>query len=94
MASFSTGSLSSRAITCTARAVSVSILTASDQTGKAASRLSEQFRSGTIAKIYWAIVEGLLKDDAGAWSDVLAKDSRINRTRVTSSPFIQSMVAG
>jgi 23S rRNA pseudouridine1911/1915/1917 synthase len=54
------------------------------KTGKAASRLSEQFRSGTIAKIYWAIVEGYPTADAGAWSDVLAKDSRINRSRVSS----------
>ena len=28
------------------------------RTSKAASRLSDQFRSGKIAKIYWAIVEG------------------------------------
>jgi 23S rRNA pseudouridine1911/1915/1917 synthase len=56
------------------------------KTGKAASRLSEQFRSGTIAKIYWAIVEGYPTADAGAWSDVLAKDSGLNRTRVQSAP--------
>src|SRR4249920_946197 len=28
------------------------------RTSKAASRLSEQFREGAIAKLYWAIVEG------------------------------------
>jgi 23S rRNA pseudouridine1911/1915/1917 synthase len=54
------------------------------KTSKAASRLSEQFRCGTIAKIYWAIVEGAPTDDAGAWADVLTKDSRMNRTRVRS----------
>jgi 23S rRNA pseudouridine1911/1915/1917 synthase len=54
------------------------------KTGKAALRLSEQFRSGTIAKIYWAIVAGSPKDDSGNWSDVLTKDSRLNRTRVQS----------
>jgi 23S rRNA pseudouridine1911/1915/1917 synthase len=55
------------------------------KTGKAASRLSAQFRSRSIAKTYWAIVEGFPTDDSGAWSDVLAKNSRINRTRVSSS---------
>ena len=28
------------------------------RTSKAAARLSEQFRSGSIAKVYWAIVKG------------------------------------
>ena len=28
------------------------------RTSKAASRLSEQFRTGAVAKVYWAIVEG------------------------------------
>jgi 23S rRNA pseudouridine1911/1915/1917 synthase len=55
------------------------------KTGKAALRLSEQFRSGMIAKIYWAIVAGSPRDDGGSWSDVLTKDSRLNRTRVQSA---------
>ena len=50
------------------------------KTSKAAARLSEQFRAGTIAKLYWAIVAGSPAEDAGTWTDVLTKDSRLNRT--------------
>jgi 23S rRNA pseudouridine1911/1915/1917 synthase len=49
------------------------------KTSKAAGRLSEQFRSGTIAKLYWAIVEGTPPESAGTWTDVLTKDRRANR---------------
>jgi 23S rRNA pseudouridine1911/1915/1917 synthase len=52
------------------------------KTSKAALRLSEQFRAGTIAKIYWAIVTGSPQDDDGTWTDVLAKDSQTNRSGV------------
>jgi 23S rRNA pseudouridine1911/1915/1917 synthase len=55
------------------------------KTGKAAERLSEQFRAGTIAKVYWAIVAGFPAEDSGTWTDVLAKDSGQNRTRVLAS---------
>jgi 23S rRNA pseudouridine1911/1915/1917 synthase len=50
------------------------------KTGKAAARLSEQFRSGTIGKLYWAIVEGAPPNGSGIWTDVLAKDRRANRS--------------
>ena len=46
------------------------------KTSKAAARLSEQFRAGTIAKLYWAIVEGAPAEEAGTWTDVLTKDRR------------------
>ncbi len=48
------------------------------RTSKAAARLSEQFRSGSIDKVYWAIVEGNCPDETGAWSDVLLKDETRN----------------
>src|SRR5271168_1873576 len=35
------------------------------RTSKAAARLSEQFRSGTIEKVYWAVVEGRVDTSAG-----------------------------
>jgi 23S rRNA pseudouridine1911/1915/1917 synthase len=62
------------------------------KTGKAAQRLSEQFRSGTIGKIYWAIVEGSPTEDAGNWSDVLTKDSRTNRAQVQLPPVRESAI--
>jgi 23S rRNA pseudouridine1911/1915/1917 synthase len=49
------------------------------KTGKAAARLSEQFRARTISKLYWAIVAGTPSADAGVGTDVLTKDSRVNR---------------
>src|SRR5262245_44529419 len=35
------------------------------RTSKAAGRLSEQFRSGLVSKVYWAIVEGEPAEDEG-----------------------------
>jgi 23S rRNA pseudouridine1911/1915/1917 synthase len=55
------------------------------RTSKAANRLSEQFRDGTIEKTYWAIVEGSPADDAGEWTDSLRKDVIRNRVAVTDA---------
>jgi 23S rRNA pseudouridine1911/1915/1917 synthase len=54
------------------------------KTSKAAARLSEQFRSGRIAKIYDAIVEGVPVQREGVWTDRLAKDHADNRSTVAS----------
>ncbi len=55
------------------------------RTSKAAARLSEQFRAGTIEKVYWAIVEGRGPADTGEWSDVLLKDEARNVVSVVPS---------
>lgn len=48
------------------------------RTSKAAARLSEQFREGTIEKVYWAVVEGEVKSEAGTLEDWLLKtESRV-----------------
>jgi 23S rRNA pseudouridine1911/1915/1917 synthase len=52
------------------------------RTSKAAGRLSEQFRQGTIEKIYWAVVCGELAEEQGEWLDFLEKSAIGNRTRV------------
>src|SRR6516164_8687552 len=44
------------------------------RTSKAAARLAEQFREGTVDKIYWAIVEGEVGRSAGTLEDWLKKD--------------------
>lgn len=49
------------------------------RTSKGASRLSEQFRAGTVTKWYWAVVEGELASDEGEWRDELVKDRSENR---------------
>jgi 23S rRNA pseudouridine1911/1915/1917 synthase len=43
------------------------------RTSKAAARLAEQFREGTIEKVYWAIVEGNVDTPAGTLEDWLRK---------------------
>ncbi|MDG3006293.1 RluA family pseudouridine synthase [Paludisphaera mucosa] len=53
------------------------------RTSKAAARLADQFRTGGVSKLYWAIVEGRPDQDAGDWVDHLEKDHRTNRVRTT-----------
>jgi 23S rRNA pseudouridine1911/1915/1917 synthase len=52
------------------------------RTSKAAARLSEQFREGTIEKTYWAIVEGSLARAAGSLEDWLLRDREQKRVEV------------
>jgi 23S rRNA pseudouridine1911/1915/1917 synthase len=49
------------------------------RTSKAAARLSEQFRSGTVEKRYLAIVEGTLQQPTGRWIDCLEREDRASR---------------
>jgi 23S rRNA pseudouridine1911/1915/1917 synthase len=48
------------------------------RTSKAAARLSEQFRSATVRKLYWACVEGRPNDRSGTLEDRLVKDRKRN----------------
>ena len=52
------------------------------RTSKGAGRLSAQFRAGTIAKVYWAIVEGGPAENEGEWVDRVQKDRPLNRSRI------------
>ena len=52
------------------------------RTSKAAARLSEQFRTGQVAKRYWAIVEGTVEPEQATLVDCLAKDDAARRVRV------------
>jgi 23S rRNA pseudouridine1911/1915/1917 synthase len=52
------------------------------RTSKAAARLSEQFRQGSIEKVYWAVVEGPVQREAGTLEDWLRKDERSGRVEV------------
>jgi 23S rRNA pseudouridine1911/1915/1917 synthase len=44
------------------------------RTSKAAARLAEQFREGTVEKVYWAVVEGDVATSAGSLEDWLVRD--------------------
>ncbi len=52
------------------------------RTSKAAARLSEQFREGTVEKTYWAVVEGEVASVAGSLEDWLLKDKERGRVDV------------
>ncbi len=52
------------------------------RTSKAAARLAEQFREGTVEKIYWAVVEGDVGPSAGTLEDWLLKDTNAGRVEV------------
>jgi 23S rRNA pseudouridine1911/1915/1917 synthase len=52
------------------------------RTSKAAARLAEQFREGTVEKIYWAVVEGDMDKTAGSLEDWLFRNRDIGRVEV------------
>jgi 23S rRNA pseudouridine1911/1915/1917 synthase len=52
------------------------------RTSKAAARLAEQFREGSIEKIYWAVVDGEVATAAGSLEDWLKKDQDAGRVEV------------
>lgn len=53
------------------------------RTSKAASRLAEQFRTGRVAKTYWAVVQGHPEPACGECVDWVRKDERQQRMIVT-----------
>ena len=55
------------------------------RTSKAAARLSEQFRTRKVEKVYWAIVAGNMSPAQGACVDWLRKDERHRRVYVVSA---------
>ena len=52
------------------------------RTSKAAARLAEQFRDGTIEKVYWSVVEGEVSGTAGSLADWLLKNRATGRVEV------------
>lgn len=55
------------------------------RTSKAARRLTEQFRTGQVQKLYWAAVEGQVRDEHGQYVDWLVHDERHRRVHVTGA---------
>jgi 23S rRNA pseudouridine1911/1915/1917 synthase len=53
------------------------------RTSKAAARLTEQFRSRAVEKIYWALLAASVHPPAGEWVDWLAKDESRQRMVVS-----------
>lgn len=53
------------------------------RTSKAAARLTEQFRSGSVKKVYWALVEGVPEPAEAACVGWLRKDERHRKVHMT-----------
>jgi len=54
------------------------------RTSKAAARLAEQFRTGAVEKVYWAVVDGNPTADAGTLVTWLKKNEQMRRVEITS----------
>ncbi len=52
------------------------------RTSKAAARLAQQFREGTVEKTYWAVVEGEMEAAAGSLEDWLLKSEASRHVEV------------
>ncbi|MCS7016706.1 MAG: RNA pseudouridine synthase [Gemmatales bacterium] len=63
------------------------------RTSKAARRLTEQFRTGKVKKIYWAVVEGIFPDQRGTLQHWLQKDKQRGYVRVESEDRAGSRLA-
>ncbi len=50
--------------------------------GLAARRMTQQFRSGTVEKVYWALVEGSISPHSATCVDWLRKDERHRRMHI------------
>jgi 23S rRNA pseudouridine1911/1915/1917 synthase len=57
------------------------------RTSKAAARLTEQFRSRAVKKIYWAIVEGVVEPESGVLENHLVRDEANHRMRIVGPGF-------
>jgi 23S rRNA pseudouridine1911/1915/1917 synthase len=63
------------------------------RTSKAAARLTEQFRSRTAKKTYWAVVEGSPDPSAGELVDWLAKNEQKQHMEVVTAGSTESREA-
>lgn len=63
------------------------------RTSKAARRLCEQLRTGTVEKVYWAIVEGIFPEKAGTWHSWLKKSAKHGRVLVFAEQRAGSKMA-
>ncbi len=60
---------------------------------RAARRLSEQFEHRTVRKTYWALVAGMVSEDAGTWRDHLKKLENEPKAVVVNADDVESRPA-
>jgi 23S rRNA pseudouridine1911/1915/1917 synthase len=63
------------------------------RTSKAAARLTEQFRSHSVEKAYWAVVEGVLDPPEGRLVDWLGHDDRHRRMHIVGQSMPEAQEA-
>jgi 23S rRNA pseudouridine1911/1915/1917 synthase len=63
------------------------------RTSKAAARLTEQFRSREVEKVYWAIVEGVPDPSAGTYVDWLRKNDAAHQMEVVAKSVLGAQEA-
>jgi len=56
------------------------------KTGKALSRMNELFRSRSVKKVYWALVEGKVEPEDGTLVHYLNKNEEKNQSRALTEP--------
>lgn len=52
---------------------------------KAAQRVAEQFQRHSVSKVYWALVEGIVGEDAGEWRDSIRKVADQARSEIVTA---------
>ncbi len=73
------------------RPVSGAVLFA--KTSKALVRLNEMVKNREIRKIYWAVTENRPQRDAGELVDLLVRDTRANKSRISARPVREAKEA-
>jgi len=63
------------------------------RTSKAAARLTEQFRQGTVDKVYWAVVEGTPDSPEGTCVDWVRKDERHRKMHIAAKSHPEAQEA-
>ena len=63
---------------------------------KAAQRVAEQFQKHAVTKVYWALVEGVVGDDAGEWRDFVRKVDDQAKTEIVppETPGAREAITG
>jgi len=63
------------------------------RTSKAAARLTEQFRTHSVEKVYWALIEGVLDPREGQLTDWLRHDDHHRRVNIVGSTILGAQEA-
>ena len=63
------------------------------RTSKSAARLTDQFRSHTVEKIYWAMIDGRIRPQDGKLFDHVRKDERHRKMKIATPNRVDALEA-